>query len=228
MRTTVRRVRRTTVQGELTQLAEQLADMCGLAAEQARRATQALLTVDRALAEQVLAGDGALDGQRNDCEDHAHRLLALQSPVAGDLRATLVALYCAVNIERMGDLAAHVADTVRLSYPEAPLPPELHATFAELGERVVAMAEHVRELLAGPATPTEGFRELDHADDAVDTVCAGVLATITGHDWPHGVRAASNVALLVRFYERFADQAVMVARRIDFAATGTDPFGPHL
>ncbi|SEP53315.1 phosphate signaling complex PhoU family protein [Amycolatopsis saalfeldensis] len=207
--------------GELAQLGEQLDAMCGLAAEAMRRATQALLDTDLALAERVVADDDELDRHRGACEDHAQKLLALQAPVAGDLRTILAALYCAEIIERMGDLAAHIAATVRFNHPEPAIPPSLRDLFATLGQRAGDMAIHLRGLISGFSP--DGFAEMDRLDDAVDALHAEVMATVTGTDWSDGVRTATNVALLARFYERFADQAVSAARRLDFATTGTLP-----
>ncbi len=211
--------------GDLTELAEQLAGMCSLAAEEAREATSALLTNDLALAERVVSADSELDHQRKACEERALTLLALQSPVASDLRSILAVVYCAANIERMGDLATHIAKIVRFTHPDQPVPAELRDTFSELGQRTVAMAEHVRDLIAGAAT--HGFDDLNRHEDVVDTLCANVMTTITRRDWPHGICSATNLALLVRFYERFGDQVIRVARRLHFAATGSDPYDPE-
>lgn len=212
---------RETFHGELARLREQLVAMCALAAEAMRQASQALLTADLGMAERVVAGDAALDQVRGDCEQHAQNLLALQAPVASDLRSVLAAIYSAEKIERMGDLAAHVADTARFSHPEHAVPADLEGTFAELGRIAAGMADRLGELIDQPGV--DGFADLDETDHGVDALHAQVLAAITGPDWPHGVRSATSVALLARFYERFADQAVSVARRLDFAVTGEIP-----
>jgi phosphate transport system protein len=207
--------------GDLARLGEQLAEMCGLAAQSMRLAGQALLTADLRLAEQVLSSDAQLDRARGVCEEQAQLLLALQAPVAGDLRTILAAVYCVEKIERMGDLAAHIADTARLAHPEHAVPTEFEVVFAELGEIAAGMADRVGELIVGDAGG--GFAELDETDRAVDTLHARVLASITGDDWQHGVQSATSLALVARFYERFADQAVSVAKRLEFAETGQMP-----
>ncbi|TCO59301.1 phosphate signaling complex protein PhoU [Actinocrispum wychmicini] len=212
---------RETFHGELTRLREQLVAMCALAAQAMQQASQALLTADLGLAEQVISGDTALDQARGNCEANAHSLLALQAPVAGDLRSILAAVYSAEKIERMGDLAAHVADTARFSHPNHAVPADLEDPFAELGRIAAGMADRLGELIDQPGV--EGYAELNETDHAVDALHAQVLATITGSGWPHGVRSATSLALLARFYERFADQTVSVARRLDFATTGEIP-----
>ncbi|MFJ9782917.1 phosphate signaling complex protein PhoU [Amycolatopsis sp. NPDC101161] len=206
---------------ELAELGNQLTNMCRLAAESMRRANTALLTADLALAEQVLGSDSDLDDARAECEIHAQSLLALQAPVAGDLRTTLAAVYCAEKIERMGDLAAHIADTARFGHPDRVVPAELEATFAELGDVAAGMADRLAERITGDATGA--YAELHETDNTIDSLHAGVLRLITGDRWEHGVQSATSLALLARFYERFADQAVSVAKRLEFAETGGLP-----
>lgn len=207
--------------GDLSRLGEQLSDMCVRSGQAMREATEALLNADLALAEQVLGGDAELDRRRAHCEEQAYGLLALQAPVARDLRVVLTAVYCAEKIERMGDLAAHIADTARFSHPAHAVPAELRDRFASLGEITAGMADRVSALLVDPA---EGaFEELERSDATVDALHAEILSAATGPKWTYGPAAASQIALTARFYERFGDQAVNVARRIEFAATGSMP-----
>ncbi|MFI5586136.1 phosphate signaling complex PhoU family protein [Amycolatopsis sp. NPDC051758] len=207
--------------GDLARLGEQLGGMCRLAAESMRQANRALLTADLPLAEQVLTADDELDRAREACEEQAQSLLALQAPVAGDLRTILAAVYCAEKIERMGDLAAHVADTARFTHPDHAVPAELEGVFTEMGEIAAGMADRVGELILGDAQG--GYAELDETDHAVDALHSRVLAAITNENWTHGVQAASSLALIARFHERFADQTVSVAKRLEFAETGEAP-----
>ncbi|MBB2497568.1 phosphate signaling complex PhoU family protein [Amycolatopsis echigonensis] len=206
---------------DLKQLNGRLAAMAEAAAEAMRRATRALLAVDLPLAEQVLSGDADLDDLRATCEDEAYSLLALQAPVAGDLRAVLAVVYCAEKLERMGDLAAHVAGTARRGHPEPTVSADLEPVFAELGEVTSAMADRLADLVRGDARG--GYAELSRADERVDALHARVMATVTSPDWTHDQRIAVALSLLTRFYERFADQAVSVAKRLEFAATGDLP-----
>lgn len=207
--------------GDLSQLGQQLAGMCDAGAAAMRQATSALLEADLGLAEQVLGSDVALDEQRTQCEEHAYALLALQAPVARDLRTVLAATYCAEKIERMGDLAAHIADNARFAHPDHAVPDELAHTFAELGEITAGMADRLAALITAPVAGA--FAELENVDSRVDRLHADVLAQITVPDFAHGPKTAANLALIARFYERFADQAVSAAKRLDFAATGEMP-----
>jgi phosphate transport system protein len=212
---------RETFHGQLVELRELLATMCTKAAGAMRHATEALLTADLVRAEAVLTADHELDELRDECEEQARQMLALQAPKASDLRLVLSAVYCAERIERMGDLAEHVANTTRRVHPSHVVPPELADTFASLGKIASSMAD---ALVTHIASPREGtFAELDEIDHQVDDLHAAVLGTITGGSWQHGVPTATCLALVARFYERFADQVVSVAKRVEFVSTGVTP-----
>lgn len=212
---------RETFHSQLAGLRDQLADMCAVAAGAMRSAAAAVRSGDVDLAGRVLAEDVELDRARDRCEDEAQQLLVLQAPVARDLRLVLTALYCTNKIERMGDLAAHIAEHVRLAHPAPAVPAELAGAFAELGRIAAEMADRLVELIRHPDAC--GYAELDQTDQQVDALHSGVMAAITDPGWPHGVPSAMSLALLVRYYERFADQAVSVAKRLDFAVTGAIP-----
>jgi phosphate transport system protein len=193
--------------------------MSETATRQMRLATSALLDTDLGTSELVLAEDAALDADRDLCLEHAQRLLALQAPVAGELRTIISVIHCAERIERMGDLARHVAELARRVHPGSAVAPSLRSSFAELGELTTAMAATLTELIV--SNDSDGCQRMTLADEQVDKVHSGIMMRITGPDWQDGVAAAINATLLGRFYERFADQVVSVARRLDFAITGT-------
>lgn len=207
--------------GELRHLGEQLTAMSTLATDAMRQATRAVLDADVELANHVLRSDATLDRNRSACEEHALRLLSLQAPVAGDLRTVLATLYCGVKIERMGDLGVHIAETVRYAAPEPPIVPELCESVRTLGDLTVGMGERIGALMDDAVA--EDVAELERTDDLVDDECGRIRTTVTHADWQHGVAPALRMVLLARFYERYADQAVSVARRLAFATTGTMP-----
>ncbi|MET7990974.1 PhoU domain-containing protein [Amycolatopsis sp. NPDC005232] len=206
---------------ELARLGAEMTAMCVACSEAMRQATAALLTANLELAEQVLGSDVELDLQRAECEEHAEALLALQAPVAHELRLVLAAVYCADKLERMGDLAAHIAGTARFQHPDHLDSAELEEKFRRLGDLTAGMADRLADMMAAPFAGM--FTELDNADQAVDDLHAQVLDLITSQDWKGGAAAAANAALLARFYERFGDQTVSVARRLEFTVTGAVP-----
>lgn len=212
---------RETFHSELAELRELLARMCERAATAMRLATEAMLDADLDKAKQVLAADAELDDMRDQCEEMAQQMLALQAPVASDLRLVLSSIYCAEKVERMGDLAEHVANAACRVHPDHVVPPSLTDQFDRLGTITSAMAT---QLVAHVTTPRVGaFAELDATDHEVDDLHAEVLRTITAKTWEHGVPMATTLALVARFYERFADQAVSAAKRIEFVCTGETP-----
>ena len=138
---------RTTFYGELSALCEQVGDMCGLAADAMERATQALLGADLSVAEQVIAVHEHIVALSKRTEASALKLLALQQPVAGDLRKIVGTLHVGADIERMGALAVHVASISRLRHPECALPDDVRASFSEMGSRAVELARIAQEVL---------------------------------------------------------------------------------
>ncbi len=209
---------------DLVELRELLGGMCTQAAAAMRDATRALLDADLETAERVRAADEKLDQLRDHCEERAQQMLALQAPVAGDLRVVLAAIYCAEKVERMGDLAEHIASTTCRAHPEPAVPDQLRASFTTLGEVCADMADRLVEHVARPRAGA--FAELDEIDHQIDDLHAGVLREITSEQWAHDVPTATSLALVARFYERYADQAVSVAKRIEFVRTGETPVHP--
>lgn len=211
---------------ELEQLAEHLAAMSVQVAEAMELATKALLEVDLGLAEQVISDDAKVDDARAECEEQAYALLALQAPVATDLRTVLAAIHAAESLERMGDLALHVAKAARRRHPEPVLPESVRPYFAEMGEFAVKLARRTEEVIK--TKDVAAARTLETDDDQVDDIHRHLFTVIMDRDWPHGVATAVDVTLLGRFYERFADHAVSVARRMVFVVTGKMPgYGPE-
>ncbi|WP_068178842.1 phosphate signaling complex protein PhoU [Mycobacterium sp. UM_CSW] len=212
---------RTAYHEQLAALNEQLADMCAMASAAIHDATHSLLQADLALAEQVIAEQGQLAKTSDAAEDSAFVLLALQAPVAGDLRAVVTAIRVCADVERMGGLAAHVAKIVRRRHPEHVLPEQANGHFAEMGRVAVALGKAAEEVLR--TGDPEKARLINVEDDAVDDLHRELFTELMDREWEHGVAAAVDATLLGRFYERFADHAVEIARRVIFQATGRFP-----
>jgi len=206
---------------QLADLAELLGRMCTAAAGALNRATVALLDSRVRLAEQVVAGDATIDALRARVEDTAAEALLFHAPVAGDLRAVVSAIRCAGDIERMGDLALHVADVVRMRHPAPALPPEIREDFREMGRVAVQLAMKAADVVRSRNVIMAV--ELDADDDAMDALHRHMFTVLMDQQWPHGVTAAVDVTLLARYYERFADHAVVVARETVYAVTGQEP-----
>jgi phosphate transport system protein len=217
---------RTTYYEELSALSTQVGEMCGLAADAMEHATEALLGADLSVAEQVIADHEHIVAMSRKAEDRAVKLLALQQPVAGDLRTIVSALHVGADIERMGALAVHVASIARLRHPECALPDDVRDCFAEMGTGAVQLARTAHEVLVS-CDPDKAGRLRDQ-DDAVDAEHRHLFTLLIDHKWQDGVCSAVDVALLGRFYERFADHAVEIGKRVVFEATGGLPDHKHL
>ena len=217
---------RTTYYEELSALSTQVGEMCGLAADAMEHATEALLGADLSVAEQVIADHEHIVAMSRKAEDSAVKLLALQQPVAGDLRTIVSALHVGADIERMGALAVHVASIARLRHPECALPDDVRDCFAEMGTSAVQLARTAHEVLVS-CDPDKAGRLRDQ-DDAVDAEHRHLFTLLIDHKWQDGVCSAVDVALLGRFYERFADHAVEIGKRVVFEATGGLPDHKHL
>jgi phosphate transport system protein len=212
---------RTAYQERLSELSEQLGEMCGLAGAAMEGATQALLQADLVLAEQIISDHEKITTLSVRAEENAFILLALQAPVAGDLRAIVGAIQMVADIDRMGTLALHVAKLARRRHPHHALPEEVNGYFAEMGRVAVELGNSAQEVLL--SHDPEKAARIREEDDAMDDLHRHLFTVLMDREWKHGVAAAVDVTLLGRFYERFADHAVEVARRVIFQATGKFP-----
>jgi phosphate transport system protein len=217
---------RTAYHEQLSALCAQLGETCGLTATAMEHATQALLEADLSLAEQVIADHEHIEELSRRAEGTALKLLALQQPVAGELRTIVGSIHISADIDRMGALAVHVARISRLRHPDCALPDDVRASFAEMGARAVQLARTAQEVLLS-RDPDKAGRLRDE-DDAVDAEHRHLFTLLIDHKWQDGVGSAVDVALLGRYYERFADHAVEIGRRVVFEATGGLPLNKQM
>lgn len=214
---------RTQYHEQLDSLTDQLGAMCELAGTAMERATQALLQADLVLAEQVITDHDQMTALSAQAEESAFVLLALQAPVAGDLRSVVGAIQIVADVDRMGALALHVAKIARRRHPQHALPEEVNGYFSEMGRVAVELGHAAREVLI--TRDPEKAARIQEEDDAMDDLHRHLFTVLMDREWKYGVTAAVDVTLLSRFYERFADHAVEVARRVIFQVTGTYPEG---
>jgi phosphate transport system protein len=212
---------RTAYHDQLDALTTQLGEMCGMAGIAMERATQALLQADLALAEQVITDHEQISSMSARCEETAFVLLALQAPVAGDLRAVVSSIQIVADVDRMGALALHVAKIARRRHPQHALPEEVNGYFAEMGRVAVELGNAAQEAVV--SHDPEKAARLREEDDAMDDLHRHLFTVLMDRDWKHDVAAAVDVTLLGRYYERFADHAVEIGRRVIFLATGKLP-----
>jgi phosphate transport system protein len=203
---------------ELDGIGTTLLQMAGLAKVAMNDATSALLTVDLAMAEKVIAADNVIDDIQHELDARTINLIARQQPVANDLRTLVTSLRMSADLERMGDLAHHVAKQARMRYPNSAVPAELVPTITAMG----LVADKIIDKLSSVMEHRDTVRalEIETDDDEMDKLHRDLISVLLSKDWSHGVETAIDMTLLGRYYERFADHAVSIARRVYFSVTG--------
>jgi phosphate transport system protein len=196
-----------------------LVEMSQLANLAMARATKAILEADLAVAEEVISEDERIDNLHHDLDTRTLTLLARQQPVAGDLRTIVASIRMSSDIERMGDLAHHIAKLARMRYPACAIPPELVFIIQEMGE----VAQRIMTKTTGIITSRDTLAavELEKDDDEMDKLHRKLFEILLDDNWAHGIETAIDMTLIGRYYERYADHAVSVARRVYFLVTGT-------
>ncbi|WP_207841592.1 phosphate signaling complex protein PhoU [Williamsia soli] len=212
---------RTAYYTQMAELNTLLAGLCERSGTAMERSTDALLTANLAVAEQVISDHDHIQRMSGVVEERAFNLLARQAPVAGDLRSIVTTFQVVADIDRMGALALHVAQVARRRHPMHALPPEVEGYFADMGALAVAMAGSASAVLT--SQNVDDARRLQVDDDAMDELHEHLFTVLTDRTWHHGIGAGVDVTLLGRYYERFADHAVLIGHRVVFQATGHPP-----
>ena len=209
---------RSVFQDELDGVSQSLVDLTEMVAASILKATTSVLTCDLKLAEEVIATDDHIDNFQHDLDARIIDIIARQQPVASDLRALVTALRMSADLERMGDMSHHVAKITRLRHPDAAIPTELIASFKQMGEAAEKIARKTGSVIA--SRDTEVALQVEKDDDEMDKLHRLLIGTLVDPNWKHGVESAIDLTLLGRYYERFADHAVSVSRRVYYLVTG--------
>ena len=182
-------------------------------------ATAALLQADLFLAEEVFAEHDHIVSLASRTEGYAFVLLARQAPVAGDLRAVVAALKNVADVDRMASLALHVAKTARRRHPAHALPQDVREVFSEMGHIAVTIGNSAKTVLL--ESDPEKAQQLGRDDEAMNRLHQHLFTVLADPQWAYGTATAVDVTLLGRFYERFADHAVEIGRRVIYQNTGS-------
>jgi phosphate transport system protein len=209
---------RSVFQDELDGVSQSLVDLTDMVAVSISRATESILNCDLKLAEEVIASDDTIDEFQHALDARIIDIIARQQPVASDLRALVTALRMSADLERMGDMSHHVAKITRLRHPDAAIPTELIASFKQMGEAAEKIARKTGSVIA--SRDTEVALQVEKDDDEMDKLHRLLIGTLVDPNWKHGVESAIDLTLLGRYYERFADHAVSVSRRVYYLVTG--------
>jgi len=209
---------RSVFQDELDNISQSLVDLTEMVALSMTNATSAVLNCDLKLAEEVIAADEKIDAFQHDIDTAIIDTIARQQPVATDLRALVTALRMGADLERMGDLSHHIAKVARLRHPECAIPDELVELIKSLGENSVLITKKVSVVIS--SRDTELALEVEHDDDVIDEIHRKLIASLLNPKFDYSIQKAIDLTLLGRYYERYADHAVSISRRVYFLVTG--------
>ena len=205
-------------QQELREVQDRLVEIATLVAASIENATRAFNESNVALAESVIEDDDKIDIAAVELDELAINILARQQPVARDLRIVVSALRISASLERMGDMAEHIAQLARYRYPDKVIAKGLRSTFKDLGALDVKIAGMLVELLkTQDLTIAEQIRD---EDDKVDALHLSVFDKVLGETWKGAAVDTVDATLASRYHERFADHAVSIAKKVQYLATG--------
>ncbi len=208
---------------ELSGALARLNEMASLVEVAIREAGDTLLNPDLAKAEKVVSEDATLDSMHEELEFRFLSLLALQAPVAGELRTIVSSIRVVFELARMGDLAAHIAKVARLRYPEHAIPPELEPNFQRMAQLSDDMMMRTVKILN--KQDADAAIDMAEVDAEMDELRRQHFSNVLGEQWSGSTAQAIDVALVGRYFERFADHAVAVSRRVIYITTGESPAG---
>jgi phosphate transport system protein len=209
---------RSIFQEELDAVSQTLVDLTKMVSDSINKATTSLIDANLSLAEEVITFDEKIDQIQHDLDARIIDIIARQQPVATDLRALITALRMSADLERMGDLAHHIAKVARLRHPGSAVPLELQTTLQRMGHVAESIARKVGTVVESRDTALA--LEVEKDDDEMDKLHRDLISALTSDQWTSGVDSAIDLTLLGRYYERFADHAVSVARRVYYLVTG--------
>ena len=212
---------RSAFQDELDGVSQSLVDLTNMVSESIVKSSKALLSADLKLAEEVIATDAKIDDYQHDLDTRIIDIIARQQPVASDLRALITALRMSADLERMGDLSHHIAKIARLRHPNNAIPNDLVLAFTEMGYVAEKLATKVATVIT--TRDTDMALQVEKDDDEMDDLHRKVISGIITNGPGITVESAIDLTLLGRYYERFADHAVAVARRVYFLVKGEFP-----
>lgn len=196
----------------------QLIDMANAVRKSMHEATSCLIVPNLTTAETVIETDVVVDDIANQLDSLCIELAADQAHSSETVRQLLSLLRIASSLERMGDLAVHIAKAARRRYPDSALPAELVPTF----ERMGSVADSVMVLTVGAMQRRDGslWTEVHETDDQMDALHREMFRVVLAPGWEYGMEAAVDVTLLSRYFERYADHAVSIMRRMVHIITG--------
>jgi phosphate transport system protein len=209
---------RNAFQEELDSIHDTLVKMGKLVEDSMSEATKALLQPNLELAEKVIKNDDVIDDMQHELDARTMMIIARQSPVAGDLRTLVTSLRMSADLERMGDMAHHIAKLARMRFPNNAVPSELREIVVQMDRVAVSIINKTTHAI--DTRNTTLAIELEKDDDEMDKLHRQLFQVLMDEKWSHGTEVAIDMTLLGRYYERCADHAVSVGRRVYYIVNG--------
>lgn len=209
---------RNAFQEELDSIHDTLVKMGRIVEESMSAATKALLEPNLEIAEKVIKDDDTIDDMQHELDARTMMIIARQSPVAGDLRTLVTSLRMSADLERMGDMAHHIAKLARMRYPNIAVPEELRQIIKDMDRVAVGIIQ--KTTAAIDTRNTTLAMQLEQDDDEMDKLHRQLFKVLMEDSWTHGTEVAIDMTLLGRYYERCADHAVSVGRRVYYMVNG--------
>lgn len=205
-------------QQELHEVQDRLVRISALVEVAIRDATVAFRKSDVALAESVIDKDSEIDALADGLDELAIAILARQAPVARDLRLIVSALRMSASLERMGDIAEHIAQLARYRFPDKVIPKGLRDTFDKMGEIDVEMASLLTQLIR--EQDTEIVTKIRDLDDKLDELHASVFEKVLSESFTADRMNVIDATLASRYHERFGDHAVSITKKMLYFISG--------
>lgn len=213
---------RTEFHQELDEIRTMIAHLGATVVELIPRVTDILLQGDLEGAEYVLRGDAEIDARAYEVEERSLSAMALQAPVADDLRELAAALKLAPEIERSADLCANLCKAARRLYGHE-LDPKLRGGLQRLSDQ--AQKEYKAVVEAYLARDAVRGAAIADMDDFMDDLHRQFIQQIfeSHADEAMELQVGVQLAMVARFYERLGDHAVNISQRVVYIATGELP-----
>lgn len=211
---------RKTFHTQLDEIMREIVRLAGHVTEMIPKGTDALLNGDLQAAQEIIDHDDVLDDLSIEIEERCYSVLALQAPMATDLRAIITAIRLVAEIERSGDLVVNVCKAVRRIYP-LELPPTVRGYLQKMDEQATKLFRMCMDAYAeGDAALAAA---LDDMDDRLDELHADYIQAVLTWGGDGDIQAAVQLALIGRYYERIGDHAVNIGERVRYMVDGWLP-----
>ncbi len=208
---------------EIEEIGNLIVQLAAQAGDAVARATAALLRYDLVEAQQIIDDDDDIDAAAVEVEEKCQSLLALQQPMAGDLRQILAAMWITGELERTGGLACNICKGARRMFPTE-LPPRLRGLIAEMNEEAIRLVRLSVDSYSERDAALAGA--LDDIDDRLDSLHRTFVKTLMESARTHDldVQPSVQLALIARYYERIGDHAVNISDRVRYMVSGEMPW----